>query len=105
MSDFPNVRPEPAQTRSARQILAHLASAPHTPMDLRLAVLEAVGDLDEHLPVGHVLASVIPAPGTVSQAVGLLAEAATAPGLPVGDKLAAARAAARLRRPWAGEDR
>ena len=93
----PRIWPEPVEQRWARAILAHAAQDSGAGIEVRLAALDALGELEDTLPVGVVLRAVEAAPGTLAEAHRLLMTDHSHDG--VRDTLAAARAAARLL-PW-----
>lgn len=91
----PRIWPETAGRLTARAILARIAEDETEPLAVRLAVLDAVGELQDDLPAGYVLGSVEPAPGSVEQARRLLLDDVAGQDT-VRDALATSRAAARL---------
>ena len=91
----PQLWPETPGRLAARRILASVAEDQAQPLEVRLAVLSAIGELEDDLPSGYALTPIEPAPGTVAQARQLLVDdAGRQPS--VRDRLAVARAAARL---------
>jgi hypothetical protein len=91
----PQIWTETSGRLAARRILAGLAEDQEQPIDVRLASLSAIGELEDDLPVGHVLAPIEPSPGTVAQARQLLLDDVDRQPS-TRDRLATGRAAARL---------
>lgn len=87
--------PETAGRLAARAILAGVAADETQPFEVRVAALDAVGALQDHLPVGQVLAPVEVADGTVQDARRLLLDDASLQST-ARERLATSRAAARL---------
>jgi hypothetical protein len=96
----PVIWPESAARRRARAVLLHVAG---TDPDIvkRLAALEAVGDLQDNLPDGHVLAPTEPEAGSLHTVWRLLHDD-LAGDLSVRDRIAAALAARRIK-PWVAQ--
>jgi hypothetical protein len=91
----PRIWPQSAETRRARAVLAHAAADPTLDLRARLAVLDALGELEDDLPAGYAAPPVEPLPGRIADAYRLLVQ--HGPEVPVRDRVAAGRAAARLR--------
>lgn len=95
----PRTWPHTTGTLRARAVLAHAAADQTLDLQARLAALDALGELEDDLPAGYAPAPVEPAPGRLTDAHQLLGEQGH--DAPVRDRIAAARAAARLQ-PWTG---
>jgi hypothetical protein len=95
----PRTWPQTPRTCQARGVLAHAAADQTLDLEQRLDALDALGELEDDLPAGYALAPVEPAPGRLADAQQLRGEQGH--DVPVRDRIAAARAAARLQ-PWAG---
>ncbi|WP_088284667.1 hypothetical protein [Kineosporia sp. A_224] len=91
----PRIWQETPGRLAARAILAGLAADETEPFDVRIAALDAVGELQDDLPPGCTLDSVDVLPGTVQHARQLLLEDVERQGS-TRDTLATSRAAARL---------
>lgn len=87
--------PETAGRLAARAILAGVAADEAQPFEVRVAALDAVGALQDHLPAGQVLAPVEVADGTIQDARRLLLDDAPLQST-TRERLATSRAAARL---------
>ncbi|HET9658058.1 MAG TPA: hypothetical protein VFP72_22080 [Kineosporiaceae bacterium] len=95
----PRTWPQTPRTCRARSLLAHAAADQTLDLEQRLAALDALGELEDDLPAGYAPAPVDPEPGRLTDAHRLLGEQGH--DVPVRDRIAAARAAARLQ-PWTG---
>jgi hypothetical protein len=90
----PRIWPHTSRTHQARAVLAHAAADPTLDLRARLAALDALGELEDDLPAGYAPAPVQPVSGRLADAHQLLRD--QGPDVPVRDRIAAGRAAARL---------
>lgn len=91
----PRIWPQSPDTQRARSVLAHTAADPTVNLRARLDALAALGELEDDLPAGYAAPPVEPVPGRIADAHRLLLR--HGPDVPVRDRIAAGRAAARLR--------
>ena len=68
----PRLWDETTGRRVARGILVGLAEDETQPVTVRMAILAAIGELEDDLPAGYVLPPVDPQPGTLEHARQLL---------------------------------
>ncbi|WP_088284883.1 hypothetical protein [Kineosporia sp. A_224] len=72
----PQMWPETPSRLRARAVLVHAVQDPALDLDAQLAALSAIGELQDYIPHGYLLAPVDPMPGTLTDAFALLAAAA-----------------------------